>query len=299
MVLSSDRTRCRAVFFPDETSIPTRNRAPHPASEARHPACSRSFWRRGTDSAADARKRTYVRGMTADSPASPPAPIPYFDDLAELYERFTLVRDAATSPIRSWLLEQLPPGKRALDAGCGSGNNCVMLTEHYDDVVGVDIAQRMLDLAAAKSGRVPVRYECRSALDLSPATDGRFDLVMSVNAVFHMGAADVVLSRLRELVAPGGRLVIVDVTRPDDEEAGVPDTYAFDTARIVYEVSGDADAAADSLRMMLHPRWLEMSSALLPLTEEQFAREYRAALPGARIIPNLIPTLSAAVWDAA
>ncbi|MFD5555116.1 class I SAM-dependent methyltransferase [Streptomyces sp. NPDC127068] len=228
-------------------------------------------------------------------------PEPFFDDLADLYERFTRVRDAATSPVRSWLVSRLPPGSRAVDIGCGSGNNCVLLAERYDHVVGVDISRRMLDIAATKPSRVPVRYQHRSALDLTPAVDGRFDLVLSVNAVFHLGPAPEVLPRLRDLVAPGGRLVVIDITQPDDEEVARPaqqSAYAFDTARTLYEVSGDADAAADSLRMMLHPRWLEMSAAHMPLTYAEFAHAYRAHLPGVTLTKDLIPTMSAAVWDA-
>ncbi|MFI9386591.1 class I SAM-dependent methyltransferase [Kutzneria sp. NPDC052558] len=224
---------------------------------------------------------------------------PYFDDLAELYERFTQVRDAATSPVRSWLTAQLPAGTRAIDVGCGGGNNCGLLAERYDEVVGVDISQKMLDIAATKPSRSPVRYECRSATDLSPARDGRFDLVMSVNAVFHMGPADVVLPILRDLVAPGGRLVIIDVTRPDDvAEPPERSAQAFETGKIIYQVCGDVEAAVDSIRMMLHPRWLEMSEQAAPLTEAEFELQYGKALPGVRITTNIIPTMSAAVWDA-
>lgn len=235
----------------------------------------------------------------ANSAATPPEP--YFDDLAELYERFTRVRDAATSPVRSWLVERLPPGRRAIDVGCGGGNNCGMLADHYDEVVGVDISQRMLDIGATKPSRVPVRYECRSATDLSPATDGTFDLVMSVNAVFHMGPAEVVLGRLRDLVSPGGRLLIIDVTQPDGAADAPPSqqsAYAFETARIIYEMSGDVEAAADSMRMMLHPRWLEMSTQHMPLPDAEFAPVYEALLPGVQITRDLVPTMSAVLWDA-
>ncbi|WP_053733631.1 bifunctional 2-polyprenyl-6-hydroxyphenol methylase/3-demethylubiquinol 3-O-methyltransferase UbiG [Nocardia sp. NRRL S-836] len=226
------------------------------------------------------------------------APEAYFDDLAELYERFTVIRDAATSPVRSWLIEQLPAGTRALDVGCGSGNNCGMLADRYDEVVGVDVSQKMLDIAATKPTRVPVRYECRNAVDLTPEHDGRFDLVMSVNAVFHMGPADEVLPVLRALVAPGGRLVVVDVTQPDGAAAPAEQSaYAFQTGKIIYDVSGDVEAACDSVRMMLHPRWLEMSAAAMPLTDTEFRLQYEKALPGVRITKDLIPTMSAAVWD--
>lgn len=227
------------------------------------------------------------------------APEAYFDDLAELYERFTGIRDAATSPVRSWLISQLPAGKRAIDVGCGGGNNCGLLADRYDEVVGVDISQKMLDIAAVKPTRVPVRYECREALSLSPDRDGLFDLVMSVNAVFHMGPVDQVLPVLSSLVAPGGRLVIVDVTQPDGAAAPAEQSaYAFETGKIIYDVSGDVEAACDSIRMMLHPRWLEMSAQAMPLTDTEFALQYEKALPGVRITRDLIPTMSAAVWDA-
>jgi 2-polyprenyl-3-methyl-5-hydroxy-6-metoxy-1,4-benzoquinol methylase len=226
-------------------------------------------------------------------------PEAYFDDLAELYERFTQIRDAATSPVRSWLTAQLSTGARAVDVGCGGGNNCGLLAERYDEVVGVDISRKMLDIAAAKPSRVPVRYECRSATDLTPERDGLFDLVMSVNAVFHMGPADEVLPVLRALVAPGGRLVIIDVTQPDSSaEPREQSAYAFETAKIIYDVSGDVEAAVDSARMMLHPRWLEMSAGVMPLTDTEFALQYEKALPGVRITKDVIPTMSAAVWDA-
>jgi 2-polyprenyl-3-methyl-5-hydroxy-6-metoxy-1,4-benzoquinol methylase len=225
---------------------------------------------------------------------------PYFDDLAELYERFTHVRDSAKSPVRAWLTSQLSTGARAIDVGCGGGNNCGLLADRYDEVVGVDISPKMLDIARTKPTRVPVRYECRSATDLTPDRDGRFDLVMSVNAVFHMGPADIVLPTLRDLVAPGGRLVIIDVTQPDG--AAPPreqSAHAFETGKIIYDTSGDVSAAVDSIRMMLHPRWLEMSAEAAPLSETEFTVEYEKALPGVQITRNIIPTMSAAVWEAA
>jgi SAM-dependent methyltransferase len=226
---------------------------------------------------------------------------PFFDDLAELYERFVRIRDAEDSPVRSWLRKQLPGGARAIDVGCGGGTNCGLLAERYDEVVGVDISQRMLDIAAAKEGRSHVRYECRSALDLDPRVDGIFDLVLSVNSVFHMGPAEIILPRLRDLVAPGGRLVIVDVTQPDSEVGEIPSqhsSYAFDMAKMIYDTFGNVEAAADSMRLMLHPRWLEMSSVHRPLSREDFSRTYIAALPGVHITEEIIPTLSAAVWHA-
>jgi SAM-dependent methyltransferase len=228
---------------------------------------------------------------------------PYFDDFAELYERVSRIRDGAGGPVRDWLVERFPPGRRALDIGCGSGNNCALLAEHYAEVTGVDISPKMLEIAAAKPTRVPVRYECRDVLELTPASHGQFDLVMSVNAVFFMGPAMQVLPRLAGLVAPGGRLVVIDVNRPDEQPDSADDVrngnpHAFDTAKMIYETYRDADAAADTLRMMLHPRWLEMKQRYIAPTYAEFAREYQAALPGVQISKDVLPGMSAALWDA-
>ncbi|MEV0318184.1 class I SAM-dependent methyltransferase [Streptomyces sp. NPDC050658] len=236
-----------------------------------------------------------------DAPSQPPAEEPYFDDLAELYERFIQVIDGDESPVRRWLEEQLRDGSRAVDVGCGGGRNCVLLSSRYKEVLGVDIAEKMLDIARAERARAGIRYEHRGVFGLSAERDGTYDMVLSVNSVFHMGPVDEVLARLRSLVAPGGRLVVVDVVLDEDWDTSVAGwqlPYAFGTARMVYRVSGDSAAAADAIRLMLHPRWLEMSAGNLPLARSAFHRAYSAALPGVVVRDDVNPTLCAAVWDA-
>jgi ubiquinone/menaquinone biosynthesis C-methylase UbiE len=227
---------------------------------------------------------------------------PYFDELADLYERFIRVLDSDYSPVRRWLVEQLPGGARALDVGCGAGRNCVLLADRgYGEILGVDIAEQMLAIARDKRTRPNIRYEHRSVFDLAVEQDGQFDVVMSVNSVFHMGPVDKVLGHMRQLVAPGGRLVIIDVVLADEWDVsgqGWQVEYAFNTARMVFFVSRQADAAADTLRLMLHPRWLEMTRTNVPLNRGDFLREYTTALPGVKIDEGLNPTLCGVVWQA-
>ena len=236
-----------------------------------------------------------------DARSQPPAEEPYFDDLAELYERFIQVIDGDESPVRGWLSDQLRDGGRAVDIGCGGGRNCVLLSSRYKEVLGVDIAERMLGIARSQRARPGIRYERRGVHGLSPERDGTFDMVLSVNSVFHMGPPDEVLARMRSLVAPGGRLVVIDVVLDDDWDTSVDGwqlPYAFGTARMVYQVSGNSGAAADAVRLMLHPRWLEMSRGNLPLSRSSFHRAYADALPGVVIRDDVNPTLCTAVWDA-
>jgi SAM-dependent methyltransferase len=230
---------------------------------------------------------------------------PYLDDLAELYDRFIRVMDLPDNPGRIWLMGALPGGGRALDLGCGNGRTCRMIADRYQEVLGVDVSSRVLDIAQAKDNPPNVRYECRDVMDLSPERDGTFDTVLTTNSAFSMGPADVVLPQFRRLVAPGGRLVVLDMTRPDKDssaptnEAERPQSFQpFEIAHSIYQISGDTEIVIDALRYMLHPRWKEMSEENTPLTLSEFRREYRKFFPNVQITENVIPNLSGAVWQA-
>lgn len=228
---------------------------------------------------------------------------PYLDDLAELYDRFIRVMDLPDNPGRIWLLAELSGGGRVIDLGCGNGRICRAIADRYQEVVGVDVSSRVLEIAQAKGNPPNVRYECRDVLDLSPERDGIFDTVYTTNSAFFMGPADVVLPQFRRLVAPGGKLVVLDMTRPD-ENSSAPASGAeksfqpFEIAHTIYQISGDTEIVIDALRYMLHPRWKEMSDENMPPTLSEFRREYRSFFPGVRITENVIPNLSGAVWQA-
>jgi ubiquinone/menaquinone biosynthesis C-methylase UbiE len=180
-----------------------------------------------------------------------------------------------------------------------------MIADRYREVVGVDVSSRVLEIAHAKDNPPNVRYECRDALDLSPERDGTFDTVFTTNSAFSMGPPDVVLPQFRRLVAPGGKLVVLDMTRPDEDSPAATGTIErpksfqpFEIAHSIHQLSGDTEMVIDALRYMLHPRWKEMSEEHIPLTLSEFRKEYCKFFPGVRITENVIPNLSGAVWQA-
>ncbi|WP_059007786.1 class I SAM-dependent methyltransferase [Streptomyces specialis] len=227
---------------------------------------------------------------------------PPFDELAELYDRFIGAMDREGNPARAWLLDRLDGGGRALDVGCGNGRNSRLVADRYREVVGVDISAGMLAVAAAKDNPPNVRYERRDVHDLSPGRDGVFDAVFAMNSLFAMGPPEAVLPVLRPLVAPGGRLVVLDVTRPDDVPAADVETretfHPFEVAHTVYRLSGEVEDAVAALRYMLHPAWREMSAGLVPPALGAFRRAYETVFPGVEITPDVVPTLTGAVWRA-
>lgn len=207
-----------------------------------------------------------------------------FSDLAEPYERFTRMLGRPTAPVTRWLEDNLGTGHRALDVGCGTGRNTVLLAGRYDEVLGIDAAPGMIEFAAKERACPNVRYEVRDLFELTPGQDGLFDAVLAFSFVLHVGTPDIVLPHLRTLVAPGGRLVIVEPQRPPTwGEKGWQTDLAFMSARAAFDASGDLDDAISALRLVLSPNWLRISQLSVPPTRAEFFEHYAAALPGVEV----------------
>jgi SAM-dependent methyltransferase len=224
----------------------------------------------------------------------------YYDDFSERYVRFNQLRDRLIPATAEWLRTHLPGGGRAVDLGCGEGRHTVRLAERYRRVLAVDISPRMLDLARARHDWPTIRYERRGVLDVTPEQDGVFDAVLSVNVLHHVGPLDWVLPHVRRLLVPGGHLVVVDIVNPGgwgDRDWHVEQGFAG--ARAFYRLAGDdPEVAADALRLLLHPRWLDLMTVDIPPTREQFHRHAAATFPGAVFNDDLHPVMCAVAWRA-
>lgn len=230
-----------------------------------------------------------------------------FDPLAELYERYAAINDGVYRP---WLRATLDdaagagvggPHARAADLGCGTGRFDELLADRFGSVLAVDISARELELARRRHGRPGIDYRQRSLLDVTPETDGRFDLVLSVNTIFHLRDHDRVLPHVRDLVAPGGWAVLVDIVRPG---SGRPHSALWhrwfgvaDAARTLRRHRSPADAWL-VLRLRQHPAWMRHAATNQPLTREQFHRAYGEAFPGASFTDSLDPFVCALRWQA-
>lgn len=102
-----------------------------------------------------------------------------------------------------------PPWGRVLDVGCGEGLLTRRIAPFADEVVGVDQDATMLD--RARTLAPDLTYVHGDALRAQ--LDGPFDLVTCVATLHHLGVSPG-LERLRDLVAPGGTLVVVGLARP-------------------------------------------------------------------------------------
>jgi ubiquinone/menaquinone biosynthesis C-methylase UbiE len=100
---------------------------------------------------------------------------------------------------------------RVLDLGCGDGTTAVPLALLGADVVGIDIAENLVDAEnkrAAKAGLNRLKFQEGDACNLQGVSDHSFDLTLSVfGAMFSPNPFDVAKEMVR-VTKPGGRIVM-------------------------------------------------------------------------------------------
>lgn len=109
-------------------------------------------------------------------------------------------RDEMRATLLSWLPEDLR-GKRILDAGCGTGALAVEAAKRGADVIAIDIAPNLIELARERlpstlgEGRIDFRVG-----DMHDPALGEFDHVVAMDSLIHYHEADVaqVLAGLSE-----------------------------------------------------------------------------------------------------
>jgi ubiquinone/menaquinone biosynthesis C-methylase UbiE len=116
--------------------------------------------------------------------------------------------DSVDAEIKGVLLKypQLRFG-RALDFGCGVGRLSQGLARHFQRVTGVDISERMLDLARQHNRHGErVEYVLNTRPDLSQWPDNTFDFVYSIITLQHMEPvyARRYIAEFVRVAAPGG-----------------------------------------------------------------------------------------------
>ena len=101
---------------------------------------------------------------------------------------------------------------KILDIACGTGEFERLILSEYPDqqMIGIDISEKMLHLAREKcSGNPNVAFLKADASGL-PFPDHSFDLVISVNSLHYFDKPSASLAEMRRVLLPRGSLVILD-----------------------------------------------------------------------------------------
>ncbi|MCW3029411.1 MAG: ubiE [Solirubrobacterales bacterium] len=146
-----------------------------------------------------------------------------FDRIAGVYD---LMNTAMTAGLHHrWRARaadeaRVAPGSRVLDVATGTGDLALELARRVSpggEVVGSDFAEGMLDRARAKTDAngagVRPRFEWGDALEL-PYADDSFDAATVGFGARNFDDLAAGLAEMVRVVAPGGRVVVLEITTP-------------------------------------------------------------------------------------
>jgi demethylmenaquinone methyltransferase / 2-methoxy-6-polyprenyl-1,4-benzoquinol methylase len=197
-----------------------------------------------------------------------------FDRIAGVYDRMNAVMTVGMHERwreRAADLAALEPGDRALDVATGTGDLAIELARRVGpsgEVVGVDFAERMLELARSKAP--DLRFEQGNALELAFG-DAEFDAATVGFGARNFSDLGRGLSELARVVRPGGRVVVLEITTPQRPPLSWFFSLWFD--RIVPRLgrlAGDEDAYTylpSSVRRFPGPRELGSELAAVGLVD--------------------------------
>jgi ubiquinone/menaquinone biosynthesis C-methylase UbiE len=128
-------------------------------------------------------------------------PFDHFGLIAGFYDRVGSFR--VSELLSGWL--DLSPNFRLLDAGGGTGRVAAAMRSRVADVFVADLSRAMLHYAVGKGlGAV-----CAPA-ELLPFSPGSFERIIMVDALHHVIDQGQTARELLRLLAPGGRIVIIE-----------------------------------------------------------------------------------------
>jgi SAM-dependent methyltransferase len=170
------------------------------------------------------------------------------------------------------ILDAIPPAaRRALDVGCGEGTLARQLRAFVPHVTAIDTDSA--SIALARGAGPDIEYLLGDFLTF-PFQPASFDFIASVATLHHMDAG-AALSRMRDLLRPGGTLAIIGLPRP---------ALPADLPWLL------ASKAGSAFHRLTRRYWEHPSPTLWPPPETYAGMRRIAAriLPGARLCRHLL-----------
>jgi SAM-dependent methyltransferase len=214
---------------------------------------------------------------------------------APAYDRVAALYDQAYADIRvrepewKWVHEHLREAQqqhgrrlRILDIGCGNGALLRAIGDEdlLESAVGVDVSAAMLAAARNRSTDPAVEFHQVDSPTL-PLPDGSVDVAISFLSFRYLDW-DPVMAEIRRVLAPGGRLLVVDMVERRAQWRDAPRLATAYTAH-VRAPHRHREFARDLQALTLHPDWREMLLHNPIRAEHEYRWYLEARFPGARL----------------
>lgn len=179
------------------------------------------------------------------------------------------------------LLENMPKQRgKVLDIGCGSGNRCILLSKYFEQVVGIDISDSLLQIAEKKrniNGINNVSFINMNADEMH--FEEKFDMIISRTTFHHLDIENV-LSRCISLINNGGVIYIKD----NVSENPTPAKWTYVVGALLeFLPNWRRYGLKNAQRVFSHSvsrEWLSHLAEDRYLSESEYYRIYEKYLPG-------------------
>jgi demethylmenaquinone methyltransferase/2-methoxy-6-polyprenyl-1,4-benzoquinol methylase len=171
-----------------------------------------------------------------------------FDRIARVYDPMNVVISAFQEPRwrkRAVELSAVGSGDRVLDVATGTGKVAADLRARVQpggSVLGIDISPAMIDVARRRfAGQPGLAFEVADALAL-PTEDATFDAATIAFGMRNLPDYGKGFSELVRSVRPGGRVVCLEIARPNSRPARILQFWFDRIVPLVGRVAGQGRA---------------------------------------------------------
>lgn len=157
--------------------------------------------------------------MSRTEPNADPGELAKFESLADRWWNSDGPMKALheINPLRLDYIDKRAPliGARVLDVGCGAGLLSEGMARRGAQVLGIDLAQASLEVAAthAREHNVQVQYRRQSAEQLAAEQPGEFEIVTCLEMLEHVPDPAQVVAACARAVQPGGTVFFSTINR--------------------------------------------------------------------------------------
>ena len=145
-----------------------------------------------------------------------------------------------------------------LDLGCGEGGASLIMGKAFpkSSVVGMDICGHAVaeakKAAAAQQVTDNVRFVEMDAHDIPDDWEGRFQYILAWDSIHDMAHPEKILERVRKVLAPGGRMSVMEVNARSEiaDNMNMPFASTFYTNSMFHCMTVQLHAGGEGLGNM-------------------------------------------------
>lgn len=131
---------------------------------------------------------------------------------------------APKAALETWLTANPGEGLRAIDVGCGLGDNAEAMAAAGYKTVAFDLSPKAIEWAKERFANSSVDYRAADLFDPPPEWIGAFDLVHECYTLqaLHGELRVAGFAAISRFVAPGGRLLVITRSADEGEQSSGP-----------------------------------------------------------------------------